>query len=312
MNTINEKGVYRSPKWLRNFIDYEVHTGEDIKGKVSKRELKERREKEWNSFWSNIDTSEFRDFYKDFQKKINSKSIYFYSSELEGLARKDCDNGIDIFGEFEKYLKEKKEKKDKEKKIINDINNLYDSISNDFYKNPYIDKFSSRPLIYKFENGDTFQINDFLEMKFTSISKGITTTYTISWQISNRFFDLINRIISVAKKRPSAHSNSSGSSSGGSSSGGSSSGNRSRYNNTDPNNKEKINNKYSNHPKGKLYQTLKDTISQREAQLKSMSKNHPDRESLENELRNAKTRLEDMKIKYKFEHLNNFYKFSSL
>ncbi len=31
------EGVYRSPKWLRKFIDYELHTGEDIKGKVSKK-----------------------------------------------------------------------------------------------------------------------------------------------------------------------------------------------------------------------------------------------------------------------------------
>ena len=32
---INE-GVYRSPKWLRNFIDFEVKTGSDIEGNKSK------------------------------------------------------------------------------------------------------------------------------------------------------------------------------------------------------------------------------------------------------------------------------------
>ena len=31
---INE-GIYRSPKWLRNFLDYEISTGEDIKGEPS-------------------------------------------------------------------------------------------------------------------------------------------------------------------------------------------------------------------------------------------------------------------------------------
>lgn len=45
---INE-GVYRSPKWLRNIFDFEVSTGEDIKGKPSKRRLakqeKERKER---------------------------------------------------------------------------------------------------------------------------------------------------------------------------------------------------------------------------------------------------------------------------
>lgn len=28
---------YRSPEWLRNFVDFEVNTGEDIKGEPSKR-----------------------------------------------------------------------------------------------------------------------------------------------------------------------------------------------------------------------------------------------------------------------------------
>ena len=33
---LNE-GVYRSPKWLRKFMDFEVSTGDDIKGKKSKK-----------------------------------------------------------------------------------------------------------------------------------------------------------------------------------------------------------------------------------------------------------------------------------
>ena len=33
---INE-AKYRSPKWLRNFVDYEINTGEDIKGEPSKK-----------------------------------------------------------------------------------------------------------------------------------------------------------------------------------------------------------------------------------------------------------------------------------
>jgi len=34
---INE-GVYRSPKWLRNFADFEINTGDDIKGNSSKKQ----------------------------------------------------------------------------------------------------------------------------------------------------------------------------------------------------------------------------------------------------------------------------------
>ena len=34
------ESVIRSPKWLRNFVDFEVNTGEDIKGEPSKRKQK--------------------------------------------------------------------------------------------------------------------------------------------------------------------------------------------------------------------------------------------------------------------------------
>jgi hypothetical protein len=46
---VNE-GIYRSPKWLRNFLDYEISTGEDIKGdpsiKMKKRMAEENRIRE--------------------------------------------------------------------------------------------------------------------------------------------------------------------------------------------------------------------------------------------------------------------------
>ena len=35
------EAVYRSPKWLRNFVDYEINTGEDIKGQPSKKRQKQ-------------------------------------------------------------------------------------------------------------------------------------------------------------------------------------------------------------------------------------------------------------------------------
>ena len=36
---LNE-AIYRSPKFLRNFLDFEINTGSDIKGEPSKKELK--------------------------------------------------------------------------------------------------------------------------------------------------------------------------------------------------------------------------------------------------------------------------------
>jgi len=35
------EAIYRSPKWLRNFVDYEINTGKDIKGEPSLKRKKE-------------------------------------------------------------------------------------------------------------------------------------------------------------------------------------------------------------------------------------------------------------------------------
>jgi len=59
MNNMINEGVYRSPKWLRNFLDFEVHTGEDIKGKVSKADVR----REWERRWNSMDRDKFEKFY---------------------------------------------------------------------------------------------------------------------------------------------------------------------------------------------------------------------------------------------------------
>lgn len=41
------ESIYRSPKWLRNFLDFEISTGKDIKGEPSKKQVeKEQKEKD--------------------------------------------------------------------------------------------------------------------------------------------------------------------------------------------------------------------------------------------------------------------------
>lgn len=35
------ESIIRSPKWLRNVVDFEINTGEDIKGKPSKKMQKQ-------------------------------------------------------------------------------------------------------------------------------------------------------------------------------------------------------------------------------------------------------------------------------
>jgi len=69
------EGILRSPKWMRNFADFEINTGEDIKGEPSekrkkeiekekrqKEEAKRQQEKERKEREEKEDKKEFRDF----------------------------------------------------------------------------------------------------------------------------------------------------------------------------------------------------------------------------------------------------------
>ena len=68
--------IYRSPKWLRNILDFEINTSKDIKGvpslrrqkKIDKRKELERLKRiniEWNRRWDSKDDYTFKDFYKE-------------------------------------------------------------------------------------------------------------------------------------------------------------------------------------------------------------------------------------------------------
>ena len=72
----------------------------------------------------------------------------------------------------------------------------------------------------------------------------------------------------------------------------------------------KRNKKNADHPKGETYDTILSTIKQREEQLRAMSPNDKDYDSLRNDLESAKSGAARMKNKYKFEHLlsTSFYK----
>jgi hypothetical protein len=58
--------------------------------------------------------------------------------------------------------------------------------------------------------------------------------------------------------------------------------------------------KHSDHPKWAIYQTLVKTVNSRKQHLKSMSKNDPNRQTLENELIAAESRMKLLKQKYGF------------
>lgn len=95
------EGVIRSPKWLRNFADFEINTGEDIKGKPSKRmqkkieeeerrkrEEEERRKKEEEERREQKRREEEERNQEEFQKLFNIVSSYIYHNY------KDCEISV--------------------------------------------------------------------------------------------------------------------------------------------------------------------------------------------------------------------------
>lgn len=100
---------YRSPKWLRKFIDFEVNTGEDINGKISKKQLRKeqkiKKEEElnnWKKKWRETDPELFKKFYKETFKR----SIIF-SSEMQNIYNEYIGN-FDIWDKYDNWIKEKK------------------------------------------------------------------------------------------------------------------------------------------------------------------------------------------------------------
>lgn len=227
---LNE-GVYRSPKWLRKSLDYEVHTGEDIKGNVSKREVRnkalaeekariskekaesERFKREWNGRWINKNDTLFKKFYKEeFPTEVKTKyNDYIYNSDLENIRIK-WENNPDLWIRYDKWRKKVKEEEEDQNRIKRDLDDLYHGMLNDFYNNPYRDKISTQVnggvvgVTYRFENGDVVKIND------RNISyKG--SVYTVGLAYKSKFVALINKMISDMKNRPNGSSSGSSNSS---------------------------------------------------------------------------------------------------
>jgi hypothetical protein len=273
------EAVYRSPSWLKKYLDFEINTGEDISGKSSEREIR----KKWEKRWREIDEDELKDFYKD----VFSKHIY--RSDLSEIKSEWIGN-FEFWSKYDAWLKEKRDKEAKQAEIKRDLDNLYQRLIEDFSNNPWEDKYRATgnggevTFYYTFEDGDKFEMTD------NRISYD-GHTYTVGLIYRNKFVSLANEMISKGMKRPSGRRsyNSSGSGSSGS--------------------RKSTKSKYSDHPKGNLYQTLKDTVAQRKEQLAKMSKNDENRSHMENELKAAEKKLKEMKDKYQFENLVSFWDF---
>lgn len=315
-----KEAVFRSPKWMRNFLDFEVNTGQDIKGEPSKKRLL----KEWDKRWEDCDESDFKEFYATVIKG-ERWARYITSSELEDIKKKHRGD-MSIWEKYDEWLpghkkakkeakeryekrereererrykeqrereereqKERYEKEQRQKRITKELDDLFSAIVKDFSNNPYSDKYSTPRrngkvcFDYKFENGDTFDMcDDQINYK--------RSTYTVGLIYRNKFVNLCNEIVGKGRPRPGGSKSWSGSSSSGSSSSGS------RYSS-----KTK-----SDDPNRDRYNKLMDNIRLREEQLKKMSKTDSERPALENELDNYKRAAKRMKDRYQFENIKTF------
>jgi hypothetical protein len=262
------EAVYRSPKWLQRFADFELRTGEDIKGEPSEKQ-KERIRKQQEQEKVEREERERQDMIEKEERERRFKAK---------IARDQW--------ERERREREAKQKKAEQERIEKELNDLFNRIIRDFQNNPYEDKFDT-PTVggkttfkYRFENGWTFEMNG-NEIIYTDDKYRHGYTVGLVWR--NKFVQLANEIIAKGKRRPTSSS-------------GSQSGHQKK---SEPFRETP---KTGNPIKDK-YNTLNDKIKLREEQLRKMKPNDPDRTALENEL-NAYKRVRDkIKKEYKFEKL---------
>jgi hypothetical protein len=279
---------FRSPKWLRNFVDFEVNTGDDISGAPSKRKAAK--------------------LEKEKQDKLRAEAKK--RAEAREKAEKDRKEQQDRYNAWRKQADER----ELQEKIERELNTLYRSIISDFTSARYSDKISTpqrngkTAFYYTFENGKVIRMyKSATDNRYQLESE--THIYTLGSIWSGKFIDLANEMIKKGTSRPASgrsgydRYDSYGGSRSSGSSGSSGSSQQQRKANTPP--------KWKDHPKGAMYQNLKDTVKLREEQLKRASGS--DREALQNELNAAKRMLDNLNKKYSFEsNIQNFAQFNQI
>ena len=277
---------FRSPKWLRNYVDFEVNTGDDIKGEPSKRKAAK--------------------LEKEKQDKLKAERLKKQAEAEKERARQAM---------YDEWKREAK-KKGEQDQIERELNTLYQSMISDFSANRYSDKISTpqrngkTACYYTFENGKVLKIyKNTTDARFCV--EWETTIYTIGLEWTNKFIGLCNEMIKKGGPRPKrsgydrydSYGKGSSQSSGSSGYKQSSSSGQRKTDNTPP--------KWRDHPKGGMYQTLKDTVKLREEQLKKAT--GTDKEALQNELNAAKRMLDNLNKKYNFEsNIQNFTQFNQI
>jgi hypothetical protein len=287
------EGVLRSPKWLRNFVDFEVNTGQDIKGEPSKKRKKQLEEERLRN-----------------EEKMRKERV-----EKEEKSRK------------EREEREEKEKEE-EKELLEDLaTNAFSWIEAN-YKICDITTSAARNEITFIKAGLTYGKNVKKDLDFEVT---LENSYTIpSFRVKLKYDNIIysvnvsglsfvrfrNYIMDVIypwyQKIGQYQQNTSGSSSNQSNQNSyKSSGTWSKQSTSNPNDTEEIK------KKRRLYILLKDTLAGYQRQMdtivewekKNPGKKHTDRETTKNEIENVKDKIKNIKDKYKFESLNHLKSF---
>ena len=193
--------IFRSPKWLRKIIDFEILTGDDISGRVS-----------WNKKWNKIvkDGDILIEFIKS-ERSFICKYFLFNIIMLSDLPKiKSYLHGdFNLFEDYEKWLAKKEDKKRKQKRIKKELNELCSKMSDDFSKFPYADKYYTYEkngitiFHYKFENGNTLEIGN--DSKINYFSKSYKQTFHLNREYRNLFIELCNKIGRSGNKRTSSN-----------------------------------------------------------------------------------------------------------
>lgn len=263
---------YRSPEWLRNFVDFEVNTGEDIKGEPSKKRA------------AKLEKEKQAELKKQAEKRAKDR-------EIADRLRREQQARADV-----------RREKERQERIESELNTIYKSMISDFQSAPYSDKIKT-PTV----NGDTafhytFENSKIIRLEGNKIYWD-NSIYTIGVNNRSKFVRLGNEMIKKGRVRPGSKSGYDRYNSyGGSRSSGSSS-NSSQQSSTSSS-------KWKDHPKGPMYQNLKDTVKLREEQLKNATGS--DREALQNELNAAKKMLNNLRVKYQFENIKSFDQFNQI
>jgi len=314
MKKLNE-AQFRSPKWLRKYLDFEVTTGKDVspEAKAKRKQIedeefrKEQEEKErikkFNNDWKKIISDDYmRPYFTSFLK---TKGIEVSGDVREVIMNKKYYNIFDEFyswfkrgkdrEEEERLRKVRKEQAEKEAErkrkqaqsdIERELDDLINRVINDFNTYRFSDKYMVKDgtFIYTFEKGDKFTVGNDGKLSYNGF------TYTLGLLAKTRFINLANNIINAKGQRNRDQKGQNQNNQGGQRQA------SSTYKETPK----------TGDPKRDKYNLLKDKIRQREDQLSKMSKTHPNRSGLENELQAYKRVRDKMKSDYKFEHLNSF------